>query len=386
MSETHFTSIDMLAKLVAFDTTSRNSNLPLIEFVQNYLEGFGIDSILIDYEAGKKTNLYATIGPDKAGGIVLSGHTDVVPVDGQDWSSDPFRLEERDGLLYGRGSADMKGFIAVILAMVPQFLAKPLKTPVHFAFSCDEEVGCNGVRPMIDHIKQHLPKPSAVLVGEPTSMRVVNAHKSATRFETVVNGHEAHSSCSHLGVNAILTAGQLLGEIGRMSEEYQAIGDVSGRFDPGYTSFNIGEIKGGTAGNIIPGRCAFDWETRTLPEHKTADIKARFNRFADSLTPKMKAVSPDAGIETIEVNSIPSLMPETDSPAEILAMHLAQANGSEAVSYGTEAGLFQQAGMPAVVCGPGNIEQAHKSDEFVAISELDKCETFIQRLIDHCKA
>jgi acetylornithine deacetylase len=379
-----FTPADMLARLVAFDTTSRDGNLPLIEFVEDYLGAWGIPHLRVDYEAGKKTNLYATIGPDIAGGIVLSGHTDVVPVDGQAWTSDPFSLTEKNGRLYGRGSCDMKGFLAVALAMVPDFKARPLKVPIHLALSCDEEVGCKGVRPLIAHIRDHLPRPRAVIVGEPTSMQVVNAHKSAITFATEVTGHEAHSSCTHLGVNAIMVAGELLAELNHIRGDVEKRRDPSGRFDPPYSTVHVGLIEGGTAKNIIPRRCSFQWETRLLPDADPREVPDRFEALARRLEPAMKAVAPDAGIENRQTNVVPGLAPEMDSPAEQLALHLAAANGTHAVSYATEAGLFQELGIPAVICGPGSIEQAHKPDEYVEIAQLQKCEAFMRRLAAHC--
>jgi acetylornithine deacetylase len=375
----------MLARLVAFDTTSRDGNIPLIEFVEAYLEDWGVKSLRVDYEAGKKTNLYATIGPDIAGGIVLSGHTDVVPVDGQNWTSDPFTLVERNAKLYGRGTADMKGFVATALALVPDFKAAKLKAPIHLALSCDEEVGCLGVRPLVAYMKQHLPRPRAVIVGEPTSMKVVNAHKGAHTFSTEVLGHEAHSCNTHLGVNSILVAGELLTEIGRLAAEMRERGDPSGRFNPPYTSVHVGLIEGGTAKNIVPRRCSFKWETRLLPGSDPDEVPEKFNHFAHSLEPKMKAVAEETGIRTERTNAVPGLRPEENSPAEHLALHLAEANGSEAVSYCTEAGLFQESGLPSIICGPGSIDDAHKPDEFIAISEMQKCEAFLERLIAHCE-
>lgn len=379
-----FTAAEMLARLVAFDTTSRDGNIPLIEFVEDYLGAWGVPHLRVDYEAGKKTNLYATIGPDIAGGIVLSGHTDVVPVDGQAWTSDPFTLTERDGRLHGRGACDMKGFLAVALAMVPLFKARPLKVPIHLVLSCDEEVGCKGVRPFVTHLRDHLPRPRAVIVGEPTSMRVVNAHKSAVTFATEVTGHEAHSSCTHQGVNAIMVAGELLAEINRIRRDVEAQGDPSGRFDPPYSTVHVGLIEGGTAKNIIPRRCAFQWETRLLPDADPRAVPERFETFARGLEPAIQAVAPAAGIKNKTVNVVPGLAPEKDSPAEHLALHLAAANGAHAVSYATEAGLFREIGIPSVVCGPGSIEQAHKPDEYVEIAQLEKCEEFMHRLAAHC--
>jgi acetylornithine deacetylase len=376
----------MLAELVRFDTTSRDGNIPLIEFVESYLDNWDIPHFRVDYERDKKTNLFATIGPDIAGGIVLSGHTDVVPVDGQTWASNPFELSERDGRLYGRGTCDMKGFIAVALALVPQFKTANLKTPIHLALSCDEEVGCKGVRPLVAHIRDRMKKPRAVIVGEPTSMQVVNAHKAALTFSTEVTGHEAHSSLTDQGVNAIMVAGELLGEINRIREDLTARGDPSHRFNPPYSTIHVGVIEGGTAKNIVPRRCSFQWETRLLPLADPAEVPVRFEKFAASLEPAMKKIADDSGINNQQTNVVPGLAPEDNSPAEHLALHLAGANGTHAVSYCTEAGLFQQIGIPAIICGPGSIEQAHKPDEYIDVSEMQKCEVFMKRLLEHCRS
>jgi acetylornithine deacetylase len=376
-----YSAEEMLAHLIGFDTTSRDGNLPLIAFVEDYLDGWGVPHFRVDYEANKKTNLFATIGPAIAGGVVLSGHTDVVPVDGQPWTSDPFTLTQRGERLFGRGTCDMKGFLAVCLAEVPNFLRAGLKRPIHLALSCDEEVGCKGVRPLVAHIRDRLPRPGAVIVGEPTSMKVVNAHKSAVTFATEVTGHEAHSSLTHHGVNAILVAGELLSEISRIRDDLIARGDPSQRFDPPYSTVHVGVIEGGTAKNIIPRRCAFQWETRLLPTADPDEVPRRFEAFAKRLEPAMHAVAPETGIATEAVNLVPGLAPEKDSPAELLALRLANANATHAVSYCTEAGLFQQIGIPAVICGPGSIEQAHKPDEYIETSELRKCEAFMAKLV-----
>jgi acetylornithine deacetylase len=375
----------MLARLIGFDTTSRDGNIPLIEWVENYLDGWGIPHFRVDYEAGRKTNLFATIGPDVAGGIVLSGHTDVVPVDGQDWATNPFQLSERDGRLYGRGTCDMKGFLAVALALVPAFKAANLKTPIHLALSCDEEVGCKGVRPLVAHMRDHMKKPRLVIVGEPTSMQVVNAHKAALTFSTLVTGHEAHSSLTDQGVNAIMVAGELLGEINRIREDLTARGDPTGRFDPAFSTIHVGVIEGGTAKNIIARKCSFEWETRLLPTADVDEVPQRFEKFSRSLEPAMKKVAGDAGIFNARTNAVPGLAPEENSPAEQLALHLAEANGTHAVSYCTEAGLFQQIGIPAIICGPGSIEQAHKPDEYIDVAQMQKCEAFMLRLLQHCR-
>jgi acetylornithine deacetylase len=375
---------ELLGQLIAFDTTSRNSNEPLIEFVEDYLGALGVPAVRVDYQPGK-TNLWATIGPDIAGGIVLSGHTDVVPVDGQAWTSDPFSAVERAGKIYGRGTADMKGFLAACLALVPEFLGKPLKRPIHLAFSCDEEVGCTGVRPLIERIVAgDLPRPSAAIIGEPTLMKVVNGHKSTLSFVTEVEGHEAHSSLSHQGVNAIMVAGELISEITAIAGEMRERGDPTGRFDPPYSSVHIGTIAGGTARNIVPRCCTFHWETRIIPGQDPDEIPERLDRLAETLLPAMQAVSPTTGITTRRKNIVPPLMPVPGSPAEALALQLTGGNDTGAVSYGTEAGLFQVAGIPAVICGPGSIEQAHKPDEFVAVSELERCEGFLRRLAEYC--
>jgi acetylornithine deacetylase len=378
------TSEQILAKLISFDTTSRNSNIPLIAWIEDYLDRFSVPHMRVDYETGSKTNLFATIGPDIAGGIVLSGHTDVVPVDGQDWTSDPFTMIERDNHLFGRGTADMKAFIAVVLALVPEFLKLNLRIPLHLAFSCDEEVGCKGVRPLVDYLKHSDKKPSAAIIGEPTSMQVVNGHKSAVRFSTEITGFEGHSAHTDQGVNAIMVAGEIIHEINSIRRDLIEMGDPSGRYDPPYSTVHIGIISGGTANNIIPKTCSFNWETRLLPGFDEDYAPDRVNAVAQKLEPAMKAIAPTAGIVVAKANSVPGLAAEKDSAAEQLALHCSHTNSTHTVSYCTEAGLFQQAGIPAVVCGPGSIEQAHKPDEFIAVSELRKCEVFLRRLAEKC--
>ncbi|MCF8470213.1 MAG: acetylornithine deacetylase [Parvibaculum sp.] len=380
-----FTSREMIEKLVSFDTTSHLSNLDLIGFVESYLASHGVRSQRVMNEDGSKANLFATLGPaDQAGGIVLSGHTDVVPVEGQDWSSDPFSVIERDGKLFGRGTSDMKSFIAVALAFVPEFLKNGPKVPVHFALSYDEEVGCLGVRPMIDNIIRSMPRPQVVVVGEPSSMKVINAHKSIQAYLTDVTGLERHSSATDKGVNAVIHAAELIGFLAEIAEEMRERGDASGRFQPPYTTVNVGPIKGGTALNIIPKTCSFLWEYRALPDLDPDEIITRFNEHAEKhVLPRMREVHPGANIETIILAQVPGLVPDEDSPGETLVMKLAQCNSAEAVSYGTEAGLFQLADIPTVVCGPGDIAQAHKPDEFVALSQIAECERFMARLADY---
>ena len=379
------TALRMLEKLVAFDTTSRNSNLDMIAFIEDWLAAHGITARRVMF-GPEKANLVAVIGPeDTAGGYVLSGHTDVVPVDGQDWSSDPFSLRVVDGRAYGRGTADMKGFLACVLALAPQMARRQLKRPIILAFSCDEEVGCTGVRPMIDWMRANLPPVAAVFIGEPTGMEVVAAHKGIAQMRTEVTGHEAHGSCPQLGVNAISYAGEVVAEINRMARAEEAKADPASGFAPPFSSINIGRIDGGTAGNIIAGHCRIEWEVRLMPDAAPEPFAERLNAFArENLEPDMRRVSDKAGIITDVMHTVPGLRREDDSAAVRLALRFAEANRVTAVSFGTEAGLFQQAGMPAVVCGPGHIDQAHKPDEYVELSQLDACTAFLRRLIDDC--
>jgi len=383
-----YTPAEMIARLVGFDTTSRNSNLELMAFVKDYLDGHGVAYSLVPSEDGSKTSLFATIGPrESGGGIALSGHTDCVPVDGQAWTSDPFTVVERDGRLYGRGTCDMKGFVAISLAMVPEFLKQPLATPIHLALSYDEEVGCTGVRPMIAELGDRLPKPKIVIVGEPSDMAVANAHKTICAYETEVTGHEAHSSQIQQGANAILAAADLIGEITRMREEAIAAGDPSGLFDPPYTTIHIGQISGGTAHNIVPLKCWFDWETRTLPGVDPDQFVDRLNRYAETVVlPKLRAVAPTTDIRTELRAGVHGLAPEENSPAEALARKCSGANSTQTVAYATEGGLFQERGISTIICGPGSIDQAHQPDEFIELSQVEACVAFMHRLTETVRA
>lgn len=386
MAAEHYTPAQMLARLVAFDTTSRNSNVALIAFVADYLAGHGVASERIEYQPGK-TNLFATIGPADRGGVILSGHSDVVPVDGQDWTVDPFVLTERDGRLYGRGTSDMKGFLAVALALVPEFAARPLRTPIHLAISCEEETGCHGVRPLIEAIGAMLPSTLGVIVGEPTDMRVVDAQKGITSFVTEIRGLEGHSSDPARGVNAVFAAGHMLVEMERVALELRqaGAGDGANRFDPPYTTLHVGMVDGGTAKNIVPGHCAITWEMRLLPGDTPDGAVDRIAARAAALEPAMKAVSPLAGIVTRRTNAVPALRPTPGSFLQGLVMKLARTNDVQAVSYATEASLFQHAGMDALICGPGSIAQAHKADEFIEIAQLERCAVFLRELASHCE-
>jgi acetylornithine deacetylase len=377
-----YTPRDMLSRLIAFDTTSRDSNLALIGFVEDYVSAYGLKSRRIPNPEGTKANLLITIGPDVAGGVILSGHTDVVPVDGQPWDTDPFTLVERDGRYYGRGTSDMKAFSAVILSLIPEFVARPLKTPVHIALSYDEEVGCLGVRPMIADIVRSVPMPRLAIIGEPTNMKVVNAHKGIRSFRTTVTGREAHSSQVDKGVNAVMVAAELIMFLSKLADDMRAKGDPTGRFDPPFTSVQSSTIEGGTALNILARHCTFQWEFRYLPGTSHDDIFEAFDHHARNVVlPRLKAIAPEADIVTTVRSHVPALVAREGCPAEALARQLTGANHAEAVSYGTEAGLFQEAGIPSVICGPGDIREAHKPNEYIQIPQVAACETFIRNLI-----
>lgn len=375
------TTKDLLARLVAFDTTSHKTNIPLIEFVEAYLESHGVDSVRVPTADGLKASLFATIGPVGLGGIALSGHTDVVPVTGQNWSTDPFKLVERDGKLYGRGACDMKAYLACVLAMVPQFKAAQLKVPVHIAFSYDEEVGCTGVRPMVAELGKSLPLPRYVMVGEPTEMSVVDAHKGPMRWRVDLTGKASHSALPHLGVNAITYAGRLLGELERLENELKAM-TPDARFDPPYNTLQVTELEGGTASNIVPVPCWFGWEVRRLPGFDAGALDARFRKLADACAAEMQRAAPETGIAVTITNQVPAFQADTASGIVPLTLKLAQQNDTFAVCYATEASLFQLGGTPAIVCGPGNIAQAHTPDEFIRVEELAKCLAFLGRVAD----
>ncbi len=380
--------IAMLGKLVTFDTTSRNSNLELIEFIRSELDGIGVESRLTFNSEKTKANLWATIGnsdkrEDSKGGVVLSGHTDVVPVDGQEWRSDPFKLEEREGRLYGRGSADMKGFIACALAHAKRMSKAELKTPIHFAFSYDEEVGCIGVHGLIEDMRQNLPTPLAVIVGEPTSMQIIGGNKGSQGYFTTIHGIDGHSSLPHLGANAIMAAGRIIAFLYEMQERLKKSADPKNGFDPYYTTIDCGLIEGGTAANIIPAHCKFHWGFRNIPQDDVDMLVKEVMDFIRlEIEPGLKATSEQAGVSHVRRHNVPGLSPDGQSPAEMLIRHLTGLNESGRVSYGTEAGLFQQAGVPGVIFGPGSIEQAHLADEFIATDQMKACHDFMIKLTD----
>lgn len=379
------TPLEMLAKLVSFDTESAKSNLPLIDFVESYLQSWNVPYIRVPNAAGDKAAIYATIGPQDRGGIVLSGHTDVVPVKGQSWTSDPFTLRVENGRAYGRGAVDMKAFDALALALIPEFQAAGLKTPIHIMLSYDEETTCLGVVDTIRRLGHDLPLPKAVIVGEPTELEVVDAHKSVVTFTTTVHGSEAHSSKPYLGASAVMAAAELVAELNRIGDEMMERGDPSGRFDPPYTTVHVGMISGGTARNIMAKNCMFHWEFRGLPSLDPREVPDRLDRFGREVVLKRLNRFGEFGrIETLLEAEVPGLAPEPGSAAETLALRLAGRNRTQTVPFGTEAGHYQAAQIPTVVCGPGSINQAHQPDEYITLKQFEAGAAFMRRLAATC--
>ncbi|MCA3262340.1 MAG: acetylornithine deacetylase [Telmatospirillum sp.] len=379
-------STAMLARLVAHRTVSSDSNLALIDDVRRYLESYGVASRLVPNADGTKANLVATIGPAVAGGAVLSGHTDVVPVEGQPWATDPFALVERDGRLYGRGSSDMKGFIACALAAVPALVHAKLQRPIHLCLSYDEEIGCFGAPHAIELFGRELPQAALCIVGEPTMMRVVVGHKSSWVNRVAIVGREAHSSAPHLGANAIVYMGRFLAFLDALQAELRAKGSADAvpgvSFDPPWTTLGIGLIHGGTAANIVARECALTWEFRALPGANTEAIYAQAAAKIAELDAAIKKEAPEASVSMTRYAAIPGLKPEIDGPAAKLALALTGANRTETVAFGTEAGQFQAAGISTVICGPGDIAVAHKTDEYTTRDQLAQCDAFIAKLAD----
>ena len=379
-------TLEMIQKLISFDTTSRDSNLGLIEWVRDWLKPQGIESTLVYDRENRKANLFATIhgksGHAPRPGIVLSGHTDVVPVDGQAWDSDPFEATIRDGRLYARGACDMKGFLGTALAMAPRFAQAELKAPIHFALSYDEEVGCIGVRGLIELLSKQGFKAAGVIVGEPTSMNVVVAHKGKRAFRCTVHGRESHSALTPQGVNAIEYAARLITYIRMMADRMQQLEARDHGFDVPFTTMQTGTIRGGTAANIVPKECVFDWEFRYLPGANPDAIENEVRSYAASLLPEMQKVAAETGIDFDLKSAIPgSDAKETDDLTQ-LALALARKPGVSKVAYATEAGLFEQAGLPSIICGPGSITQAHKPNEYCDLEQIVLCETFMDRLLE----
>jgi len=380
------TSIGMIRDLVSFDTVSRNSNLEIIDFIRRYLDGHGVESQIIPADGDGKACIYATIGPKDRGGVMLSGHTDVVPVEGQAWTSDPFQVIERDGRLYGRGTADMKGFDAIALAHVPLFLASDLKTPIHLAFSCDEELGCVGVRPMIDVIKQMPVKPRMGIIGEPTLMKVMTGHKGKKSVRVEVRGHECHSSRAPTGVNAVEYAAEVIAYIKGMARRLQREGARDAAYDVPHTTAHVGRVAGGTALNIVPNSCWFEFEFRHLPADDPEALFAEVRGYAErELEPLMTEIDPKTGFDWEEMFKFPGLDTANDAQVTKLATDLTGNAETGRVAFGTEAGWFSvDGGIPCVVCGPGDIDQAHKPDEFMSLEQVAEGEAFMRRLAEVC--
>lgn len=373
--------IEILDRLISFPTVSKDSNLPLIDWVRNYLGSLGVPCRLTYDFARKKANLFATLGGGDAPGIILSGHTDVVPVDGQAWETDPFRGVTKDNAIYGRGSADMKGFIATALALAPQFLEGKHGFPIHFAFSYDEEVGCLGVRGLIEDLQDIGLKVAGCIVGEPTMMQPLTAHKGAYRYRCSVHGREAHSSYTPMGVNAIEYAARIIVYIGQLADELSVTEQRNMAFKVPYTTLQTGTVRGGLAANIVPKHCDFEFDVRTMPAVSPEQLYGKIQDYAKTLLPEMQAVDPASRIAFECLSETPSLFVDEDEDIVRLVKKLTGVKNAKAASYATEAGLFHEAGIPTVICGPGDIEQAHRPNEFVTLDQLAKCEDFMLTLI-----
>ncbi|MFC4351576.1 acetylornithine deacetylase [Fodinicurvata halophila] len=382
MSDIRLESRRMIERLISHDTTSRNSNLDLISFIADYLSELGVESELVHSPDQRKANLYATLGPADRGGIALSGHTDVVPIDGQDWSQDPWSLTERDGRLYGRGTCDMKSFVALCLVYAPEFLKHARNLPVHFCFTYDEEIGCVGVGPLLDHLARKEIRPRCAIIGEPTGMHVVNAHKGRLGFKCHVRGHECHSSLAPQGVNAIQYAARLINrlvEMGRLKAEQ---GPFDHDYDIPFSTVHVGTIEGGTAVNIVPRDCSFEFEFRCLPGDDPRLLFNDLKGYADKeLEPEMQAIAAETGITFVQGATFAGLDTPDDHEVVTLAKSLAEMNSTAKVAFGTEAGQIAARDIPAVVCGPGFIEQAHKPDEFISLEQVARGEAFMERLL-----
>ncbi|QHF44133.1 acetylornithine deacetylase [Pseudomonas sp. S35] len=375
----------LLRTLVGFDTTSRESNLQLIEFVRDYLAEFGVASELVFNAERSKANLFASVGPVQVPGIVLSGHTDVVPVDGQLWTVPPFALTERDGKLFGRGTADMKGYIACVLTLVPALVEAPLRMPVHIALSYDEEVGCLGVRSLLTLLEDRPVEPLLCIIGEPTELKPVLGHKGKLAMRCDVQGEACHSAYAPYGVNAIEQAAELIGELGRIGQRLRQTQDA--RFDPPFSTVQTGVISGGKALNIVPADCRFDFEVRALPAQDPGAVADELKAYAEQhVLPRMRAVSAQSAIRFTELSAYPGLVTDERSQAAELIAAFCGSRAFGTVAFGTEGGLFDAVGIPTVVCGPGSMDQGHKPDEFVELEQLAGCDAMLRRMLDWIRA
>jgi acetylornithine deacetylase len=377
------TTAEMLAKLVSFDTTSRNSNLALIDFVRSYLDAHGVPYRISADPSGQKANIHAILGPQTAGGVALSGHVDTVPVDGQAWTADPFTLHERDGRLFGRGACDMKGFVASCLAAVPDFQARGLVRPLHLFISYDEEVGCGGAKRLIQDLGESGLKPDLCVVGEPSGMKPILAHKGKLNLHVTVKGLPGHSSEPGKGVNAIYPAAAAIGWVQQEARRFAEQGPFEDGFDPPHTTIHVGTMQGGSILNIIPEHASFTMEWRPIPSDDPHREVERLRQYvAENLEPAMKAVNPACGFSYEITLEMPGMALPADHQLTSIVQQLTGSNSAGKVAYGTEGGFYQNAGIPTIICGPGHIAQAHQPDEFVARSELDSCDSFIRRLAD----
>ncbi|TPW26944.1 acetylornithine deacetylase [Pararhizobium mangrovi] len=372
----------ILADLVAFPTVSADGNTALIGYADSILREAGARSFVTFDETGTKANLFATLGPDGDGGIVLSGHSDVVPTDGQEWTSDPFELREEDGKLHARGACDMKGFIACCLAMVPAFAEAELKRPIHFAFTYDEEVGCFGARALMEELERAAIKPSVCIIGEPTSMRIIEGHKGCFEYTTEFTGTGGHGSQPDKGVNAVEIAVRYVTRLMELGEALKRKAPAESPFEPPWTTVQVGRMEGGSARNVIAGHCAVEWEMRPVVDEDAAFVKDALARYVETdLLPAMQAIAPETGIAVRTIGEVAGLEPMPDSEALALVSELTGGRERDVVAFGTEAGLFQDAGIATVVCGPGSIDQAHQPDEYVDLDQLEACLEMLARLV-----
>ncbi|EAQ03910.1 acetylornithine deacetylase [Pseudooceanicola batsensis HTCC2597] len=381
------TTRDLLGDLIALPTVSADSNLEMIALLANRLGDLGAEVEILADQTGTKANLLARIGPEEPGGVLLSGHSDVVPVEDQDWTSDPFVMREAGGKLFGRGTCDMKGFIAAAVAMADRFAAQDLRHPVSFAFTYDEEVGCLGARGLRDVLQDRELIPSLAIIGEPTEMRIIEGHKGCCEYTTRFTGLEGHGSRPELGVNAVEYAVRYVSQLLELREHLRHRAPPGSAFEPPWSTINIGRLTGGHVHNVIPGLAEVDWEMRPVQDRDRDYVKGEIDHFVrQKLLPEMRRVHPDADVVTEVIGEVAGLIPMDDNGARDLVARLTRANGTDLVSFGTEAGLFQQLGMSAVICGPGSISQAHKPDEFIELEQLDHCLSMLHGLADQLAA
>lgn len=383
MSETLNEAIDVLERLVSFPTISARPNHDITGYIQDYLAGHSVESTLSYEVSGERANLFATIGPNVDGGVILNGHMDVVPVEGQTWRTDPFALTRDGDRLYGRGSVDMKGFLACVLASVPIFKAANLSRPIHIAFSFDEEIGGYGMPILLDWMADHAPRPDVVIVGEPTEMKIITGHKGGYEMRAEVTGAAVHSSNPAEGVNAIIYAMRLIAKIEDMGRTRAAAPIPGSPFRPPYSTFNVGAIEGGAARNVTAGWCNFDWEYRPLPGEDGAAVIAEAKDYAATLTAEMQEIGPETGVRIITEVAVPALDDRNAAKAVALIADITGLNSRDVVSFGTDAGYFSDAGLSVAVFGPGSIDRAHKPDEYITLGEIAEGLKFLEKLGAH---